>query len=207
MYDVYIDESGRLADKNEQYVVIAAVVAPSNNRLAKIFHSLRRKLPRKGKRKKERLFSEIKFVLVGNKTKFFILNQLRKSEVFIYILVFDKRGFYLEDSPENYGILISQIINPVLRKYSIKRVVIDRHFDRASLRSELEGVIRTWSKNKFEVIQPESHREIRVNLADFVAGAFWYQMIGKSEQFAEIIKEKVVFLRKSRWYEIKKGSG
>lgn len=201
-YYLFIDESGRLADKSEEFVVIAGVLAGKQVRLGRIFKDIRKRLPLKGKRRRERKLSELKFVLVGDKTKKLVLEKLRQFEIVVFLLILNKKRMYLADTPKNYGILVARLIQEAEKRFKLDTVFIDRHFERKKKRDELGAVIRELVKTKFEIKQPQSYQDKRVNLADFVAGATWYEKIGKSGEFKLLFKERIAWEEELRWFEL-----
>ena len=124
-----IDESGRIYDPNDKILVFAVIVAENLSELEKIIIRARQRIPKKGKRKYERL-SEIKFSLTGDNTRLFILNELAKYQVKIYVLIIDKQGRKIQDDPENYAFLIAKALKTVIRDSpKLKHILIDRHFN------------------------------------------------------------------------------
>ena len=75
-YEIFIDESGTLADPKDRFVVVAAVASQDPSVLIKLIPKAHKRIPPKKKLKKERLISEFKFRNVGDKTKERILKEI-----------------------------------------------------------------------------------------------------------------------------------
>ncbi|MBU0511716.1 MAG: hypothetical protein KKD28_08305 [Chloroflexi bacterium] len=96
-----IDESGRLFDPNDPVVIIAAVIADtSNRRLDRLLPKIRRRLPTKGKRKRERHKKELKFYTTSSKTRHQVLAAIAKQLATLFVLIVEKDGASIEDTPE-----------------------------------------------------------------------------------------------------------
>ncbi len=112
-----IDESGRIYDPNDKILVFAVILAENLSELEKIIIKARQRIPKKGKRKYERL-SEIKFSLTGDNTRQFILKELVRYKVKIYALIIDKQGRKIHDTPENYALLIGRVLKIAIKRQS-----------------------------------------------------------------------------------------
>lgn len=122
------DESGRLYDPNERILVFSTIVTNNLSDLEKIVIRARERIPKKGKRRKERL-SEIKFSLTGDNTRLYVLKELAKQKVKIYNLVVHKSGRKIHDDPANYALLMSEVLKTSLSDHpKLTHILIDRHF-------------------------------------------------------------------------------
>src|SRR3989338_2442598 len=123
-----IDESGRLTDPGDKILVLVALITENLSELEKIIIRARRRIPTKGKRRKERL-SELKFSLTGDNTRLFVLKELAKQKVSVYSLVIDKGGRKITDDPSNYALLIGKVLKLSLSDHPrLTHILIDRHF-------------------------------------------------------------------------------
>src|SRR3989338_1001967 len=121
-----IDESGRLTDPGDKILIFAALVTENLSELEKIIIRARKRNPKKGKRRKERL-SELKFSLTGDNTRLFVLKELAKQKISVYSLVIDKGGRKITDDPSNYALLIGKMLKSPLSDYpQLTHVLIDR---------------------------------------------------------------------------------
>ena len=203
--EIFIDESGTLPDRKDPFVVFAAVASSNPKNLNRVFSRVRLKLPPKGKVKREREISEIKFRDAGDRTRSLVISGLIEESVDIFILVIEKGGRTIEDSPKNYAKLIAELIKLCKSYYDskIKKVILDKHFDQTekleTLTLELAR-LTDMETDKFDHV--DSVLDIRVNLADFVAGSTLWERTGKDPFFKEIInrsgKVKSEIVRKWR---------
>jgi len=118
-----IDESGRLYDPNDRVLVFTAVLVNSLVNLDKIIPTARKHLPRKT------TLAEIKFSTTGDKTKTRVLRALSKKDLTIFVLIINKEGRKIIDNPDNYSLLVANLLNKINSKYStVDHVIIDKHF-------------------------------------------------------------------------------
>lgn len=123
MYFALVDESGRLADPDDRILVIAALVTRSLVGLDKIIPQARRKIPTKGKHKKELKLAEIKFSTTGDKTrervfKLISATAIKKSPNLSHVLI-DRRFTYITQREK---------FNDILQK-SLKKKLFVEHLD------------------------------------------------------------------------------
>jgi hypothetical protein len=93
-------------------VVVAALVAEQHNvKLRRIINKERRRLRMvKGKQKKDRKVTELKFHSVGDRTRRRILERLRAQEVELFLFIFDlaeRRGAFDAFIAEKAGRLVA----------------------------------------------------------------------------------------------------
>lgn len=210
MYTLLIDEAATLPDPKDRFVIIAAVVTKRAHGLEKIIISARKRIPFKGKRKKERKTSELKFYTAGDKTRKFILQEIAKRKIKIFVLIVDKKGRRIADNPENYGLLVAKLLLKITRKLKrrINLILVDQHFDSAEKRGRFKDIIEKVVGRPLNLFQVDSLEDKRINLADFVAGAPLADVTGKNKEFKEIIKSKIVVELKISWQDIaRKKSG
>ena len=199
-----IDESGRIYDPNDKILVFAVIVAENLSELEKIIIRARQRIPKKGKRKYERL-SEIKFSLTGDNTRLFILNELAKYQVKIYVLIIDKQGRKIQDDPENYAFLIAKALKTVIRDSpKLKHILIDRHFTFITQREKFNLHLQKRFGSKLFIEHVDSLQNPVITIADFVAGAIRVAYVKKNLLFKECIKDLIVEEKMKTWREIKK---
>lgn len=200
-----IDESGRLYDQNDRILVFTAIVAENLSALEKIVIRARERIPRKGKRKKERL-SEIKFSLTGDKTRFYILNELAKQKIAIYVLVVDKQGRKIADDPLNYALLIEEVLKKPLTDYpNLAHILIDRHFTFITQRERFNRYLQNKISQRLFIEHVDSLQNPVITLADFVAGAVRMTYTKGIEQFKKCFEELVKEEETKTWRQIKSG--
>ena len=166
-----IDESGRLYDPEDKILVFSAIVADNLTRLERIVTKARKRIPKKGARRKERL-SEIKFSLTGDKTKRFVLQELAKQEIKIYSLIIDKGGRKISDNPVTYALLIGEILKILLPDNpQLSHIIIDRHFTFITQREMFNYQLQKQFGDNLFIEHVDSLQNPVITLADFVAGA------------------------------------
>lgn len=199
-----IDESGRIYDPNDKILVFAVVIANNLSELEKIIIRARQRIPKKGKRRMERL-SEIKFSLTGDNTRLFILKELAKYQVKIYLLIIDKQGRKIQDNPENYAFLIEKVLKTAIRDNpKLTHILIDRHFTFITQREKFNLHLQKRYGNKLFIEHVDSLQNSVVLLADFVAGAIRFSYVKQNFQFKECIKDLIMKEKLTTWKEIKK---
>ncbi len=200
-----IDESGRIYDQDDKILVFAVIVAENLSLLEKIIIRARQRIPKKGKRRVERL-SEIKFSLTGDKTRLFILKELVKQNVKIYAFVVNKQGRKIKDDPANYSLLISEILKLTLvDNPQITHILIDRHFTFITQRERFNSHIQKRLNKQLFIEHVDSLQNPVITLADFVAGAIRFSHVNKDNLFKECIKDLIVEEKIKTWREIKSG--
>ncbi|OGK49420.1 hypothetical protein A3A56_03460 [Candidatus Roizmanbacteria bacterium RIFCSPLOWO2_01_FULL_40_32] len=195
---IYIDESGTLPDPKSLIVIIAAVGTGFPQEL-----SLAKKTAAKTSIKNNS--GEIKFYRSGDNTKRKFLQILAKQDVSIFVLVVEKHGQIIADSPENFAFVCSLILNDCLNYYQHETLsmVFDRHFHRLADQEKFNTSLELLLGKKLTIIHVDSLNESTVNTADMVAGSVLWSRTGKNPAFYEIIKSKVVEEKIINWKEAK----
>ena len=202
---VLIDESGRVTDPGDRILVLVALITENLSELEKIIIRARRRIPTKGKRRKERL-SELKFSLTGDNTRLFVLKELAKQKVSVYSLVIDKGGRKITDDPSNYALLIGKVLKLSLSDHPrLTHILIDRHFTFITQREAFNLNLQRRFGSSLFIEHVDSLQNPVITLVDFVAGAFRIAYTKQNTQFLECIKDLVVIEKKVTWREIKSG--
>lgn len=200
---ILIDESGRLHDKSDPTVVISAILVPSLIGIDQLVLKTKRSLPVKGPRKKERKLSELKFSLVGDKTKIKLLQKINQLPIKIYTLTINKEKRSIADTPQNYALLISTLLKSILiQHHKANHIIIDRHFSNPAQKEKCNQIIRKKLSQPVFIEHLDSQQNPVIVLADFVAGAIRYKETKKTDQFETLIKSKLTKLTKT-WKQIK----
>jgi len=198
---IFIDESGTLPDVSDRYIVLAALVASNPQGLEKILPKFRKKTPLKGSRKKEKQVREFKFHYVGDITRRRVLEEIISKNIKIYVLVVNKIGRKIKDSPENYGKLIKSLVTTLIRKENPKKIYIDKHFgsknDSEKLQSFLDSI-----NDQVEFKQVDSVADPRIDLADFIAGAVLRKFRVEDKTFYNIISSRISWEKTKKWNEL-----
>ncbi|OGY25968.1 MAG: hypothetical protein A2Z24_02515 [Candidatus Woykebacteria bacterium RBG_16_44_10] len=208
MHFALIDESGRLADPKDRILVIAALVTRSLVGLDKIIPEARRKIPAKGKRRKELKLAEIKFSTTGDRTRERVLKLISSARVKVFILIIDKEGRKILDNPQNYAKLISKVLERAVKKFrDLGHVLIDRHFTYITQREKFNEILQKSLKRKLFIEHLDSQQNTIISLADFVAGAARFAAISKSSEFKKFIEGLIVSEERLTWRELAKQKG
>lgn len=195
---VYIDESGTLPDPKDKVIVVAAVVTGSNHQIDAILQKVKKKTKyfKKG--------GEFKFYTSGDKTKLFFFEKLKETKLDIFVLVIDKMGRKIADTPENYALLCWLLLSDVITFYHITEIILDRHFFQEIDIKEFNATITELFNIEFNIRHVESVHNKRVNIADMVAGAVLAKETGKVDRFYLLLEKRVVTYKKLNWVEAKK---
>lgn len=198
-----IDESGRLADRKDKIVVFVALVTKSLLNLDKIIPRVKKKLPLKGKRRKEKTLAEIKFSTTGEKTRVLTLEIIAKQDFQIFTLVIDKEGRKIIDNPANYAHLIASLLKPAIKKFpNLTHIIIDRHFTYILHREKFNDLVQKILNRELFVEHLDSQQNTIVSLPDFVAGAIREAVTKNNLKYKEIIQKLIVGERKTAWRKL-----
>lgn len=198
---IFIDESGTLPDVTDRYIVLTALVADNPAGLEKILPKFRKKIPTKGARRKERKSPEFKFHYVGDITRKRVLEEIATKEIKVYLLIVDKMGRKIKDTPINFGKLVKNLITSLIKKEKPNKIYIDKHFGNKANSEDLQAILDSIS-NQVKFHQVDSTIDSRVDLADFVAGATLRKLRVKDETFYNIISSKITWEKTRKWNKL-----
>ena len=201
-YFVIIDESGRLHDPNDRFLVFAAVVTETLVNLDKIIPQVKKTLPKKTK------LAEIKFSTTGDKTRRKVLEKTKNRGLTIFYLVVDKEGRKIKDTPENYALLVSALLQKIHKYFpSAKHIIIDRHFTFVTQREKFNELLQKLAGKDLFVEHLDSQQNSIVSLPDFVAGAIRVGYSKNEGTYAGIIEPLVKDHISTTWKELGKQKG
>ena len=203
MIYLFVDESGTLPDIKDKYVVISGVgvkkIKEAENLISRILSSLR---------KRKIKIKEVKFYYAGEQTKRQFLSGIVSSNLEIFALIIDKKERKIADTPENFAILISDLINEAYLWYKKEKisVVIDKHFHRKTDQDRFNNFIRKQIavNLKYVIKHVDSQQNFLVNIADMTAGAILWKYNRKNDQFYQIIKDNIAAEKLVNWPELKR---
>lgn len=204
-YFIFIDESGTLPDIKDRFVIVAGVglkqVKEAKNLISQALKSLRQ---RKNKIK------EIKFYYAGARTKRQILSGMVSANFEIFAVVVDKKARKISDTPENFALLVGELISEINLWNSERnlKIIIDRHFCKKGHEQDFNKFLRK-SIGKhfdFDIKHIDSQQNLIVNVADFVAGAILAKYNKNNFLFYDIIKENILLEKIINWPELKRKS-
>ena len=194
-----IDESGRLYDPNDRFLIFAAVVVDSLVNLDKIIPAIKKVLPRKKK------LAEMKFSTTGEKTKIKVLNAIKERRLKLFVLVVDKQGRKIVDSPENYSLLISTLLKKIFIKYpTVTHIIIDRHFTWVTQRERFNDFVQKELKKQLFIEHLDSQQNTIISLPDFIAGAQRVAHSKNEPKYVEIVDKQVEGRVVTTWKELKR---
>ena len=194
-----IDESGRLYDPNDRFLIFAAVVVDSLVNLDKIIPAIKKVLPRKKK------LAEIKFSTTGEKTKTKVLAEIKRRNLKLFVLVVDKQGRKIVDSPENYSLIISTLLKKILAKYpTVLHIIIDRHFTWVTQRERFNDFVQKELKRQLFIEHLDSQQNTIISLPDFIAGAERVAHSKNDSKYVEIINKQVERRVVTTWRDLKR---
>jgi len=205
MLTVFIDESGTLPDPKDRFIVLCGVgikkIKEAENIISRTLTSLRR---RKTK------VQEIKFYSTGQKTKRQFLSGIVLANFEIFALVVDKKGRKIADTPENFALLVADLVNEINLWYKVEKVnlIVDKHFHRKIDQTRFNQVlnVRINKSLKYQIRHVDSRQNTLVNIADMSAGAILWKYSGKDLEFYNLIKENIIIEKIISWPEIKRKS-
>jgi len=204
-YYILIDESGTLPDPKDKFIVIVGVgvrkIKEANNLISRILKSLRQRKIR---------IREVKFYYAGEQTKRQILSGIVLVGFEIFAIVIDKKGRKIVDTPENFALLVSELINEI-NLWQPKRnleITIDRHFHRKKDEEGFNKFLQRYIvKNLiYNTKHIDSQQNFIINLADFVAGSILAKYNKNNFQFYNIVKENILLEKIVNWPELKRKS-
>jgi len=202
---VFIDESGTLPDPKDKFIVICGVGVKKIKEAENIFSRIRFSL-----RQRKIRVQEIKFYSAGQNTKRQFLSGIVSGNFEIFTLVVDKKGRKIADTPENFALLVADLIGEINLWYKVKKInfVIDRHFyrkiDEYGFNQFLKAKVNKGLRAPIKHI--DSEQNFLVNIADMSAGAILWKYHGKDLQFYNLVKENIIIEKIVSWPEIKRKS-
>lgn len=200
---IFIDESGTLPDKLNRFIVLAGISSDNAGALTNLLSKFRQKIPGKGKRKQERKIKEFKFHYVGEITRKKVLIELVKKNIKIYLLIVDKLGRKIEDSPQNFAKLVVALIKVILTTENIvNEVYIDKHFNKEGRLKSFQTLLDSIFVNRVKCIQIDSVEDSRIDLADFVAGAILRKYQSNDSVYSDIISSSITKEVFKKWTEL-----
>lgn len=204
----FLDESPSLSDKDYFFCVdIITSEEKVNNNLHKIIKKAREKIIKK----KLKNIQEIKFHTSDEKTRIYILSELAKQDVEIFVLVADKEGRKVEDTPRNYAIVVGVTVAELLKFHPRLSLTVDKKYTNPKQQEEFikesdKTIFKFGPKNISLIFNnpADSEREKTLQLADFVVGAFNSKYNQRDAHYTEIIKEKIKSEKIVKWVKIKR---
>ncbi len=192
----YVDESGNLPNPDDRYVVVAAIVTANAHPLRNIIRKAGHKL--KKAHFKKRRGREVKWSNASDGARNRVLHALARRDVDIFWVAFDKNGRSIADTPDNYGLLVGELMQECLAYHPDLRLFIDVHFTAPIQRERFNHILTETFHLPVPPTHLDSQSDASIQLADFVAGAVLYQLTSKGT-FIGILEQKVVVGKIIQW--------
>jgi len=203
MLTIFIDESGTLPDSKDKFVVICGVKVEKVKEVDNIFSRIRISL-----RQRKIKVQEVKFYYAGQNTKRQFLSGIVSANLDISALIVDKKRRKIVDTPENFALLVAELVNEIVLWYRVERInlILDKHFHREVDKNRFNKFLREKIDKCLEpqIKHVDSKRNFLVNTADMAAGAILWKYHGKDLQFYNLIKENIIVEKIVSWPEIKR---
>lgn len=199
-YFVFGDESGGLANRQDRYVVIAAVGGTQTRNFEKVVKQVRAWLQRRGKRFQN--VDELHFRNAEEETRVKLLGLLAKTEVDIYLCAVEKHTRLIDDTPEHYARMLLPIVKDILARHANAQFAFDNHFSKAHQRDQVKNVLEHLVEQNLNIESQDSQRNPGIQIADFVAGATLAKYQREEEKYLELVRERIVIERWVKWDEI-----
>jgi hypothetical protein len=183
--------------------VMAVVVAARPDALRNL---IRRAALRSGKRldRPAKNASELKWSNASQRIRSAVLAELAEADVELFALTVDKGNRRIEDTPENYGILVCELLSHCWHVYPDVALALDRHFTSPAQVAAVNTLIyRRWPpQGVLSVTHVDSQRNVSVQLADMVAGSVycWHK---DGDETMQLIAGKLGATLAEDWRHIK----
>jgi hypothetical protein len=198
----YVDESANLSDENQFFIV--AIVSTQT---PKDFERILKRARSDVLRKKKRQAPEIKFSRVVSRAASYVLAKLAEKDVTLYAWVIDKEGRRVQDTAENYGLVLAYVLQYGFTFGNWNMVWIDEKYtkvrDKEKLRETLQALLGSDIMETKQIMFERSEREPGLGIADFVAGAFHAAYNRNDTRFIELLRPKLAVEEKVLWRHIK----
>ena len=190
--NAYLDESGSLSDHASHFVV-AVCVNIKGERIERIMRKVRRRIPKK-KRRGEHRVSEFKFSSTTPRTRKEVFTLLARTGIEIAVLVIDKNGNAIADRPDEYGAIVSALLAQCYQRHPAIALCMDIHFTKREDQKKLAEILQKGAERARGVLQIEmgdSQRKHALQIADFLAGAFYYKYTHGNDEYTRMVAELV----------------
>ncbi|MDQ3098893.1 MAG: DUF3800 domain-containing protein [bacterium] len=208
----FIDESPSLSDADFFFCIgIISTEDKTNITLRKIIKKARTRTVKK----KLKNAPELKFNISDEKTRTYVLKELAKQNIEIIVLVVNKDGQKIADTPKNYALVVGNAVTEVVHHHPVVIVTVDRKYTNTEQAQEFMSecsqiVVQNSPKNKSTSVAFETPTDSKsdslIQLADFVAGAFNQKYNHNNKQFVEILEKKITTEKVVKWKALKKNS-
>lgn len=192
----YIDEAGNLTDARDRFVIVTALIASPNTNLSFIVPKAKRKL--KHTKLKRHHGREVKWANSSEALQRRVLGLLVQQEVAIFWLAVDKENQSVEDTPENYGVLVAELLRDCLIYYPTLNIRLDRHFSQPAREAKLSEFLTQTLGLREPPRHLDSQKDGQIQLADFVAGAL-LQRFTRKGVLADMVEKRIIAGKIIKW--------
>lgn len=195
---IFIDESGTLPDPKDKVIIVAAVGTQTPIKIESIIKEIKKR----GKHKKK--ISEFKFYTASEKAKTAFFKKIAYEPFDIFILIVEKMGRKIPDTPQHFAILCWLLLTDVFNfYYQVKKIVFDRHFHKNEDVKDFNQYLKKFLGKLPPINHVDSQTDKKVNVADMVAGAVLAKETGKEKKFYLMFKKQIISETKINWPETK----
>jgi len=197
-----LDESGSLTSATDLFTM-AAVVTPAPTALKNI---IRRAALKSGKRlgRQRKRPNELKWHNASQRIRLAVLDSLAQADVELFVLVVQKEHRRIADTPQNYAILVCELLLSCWNLRPNMAVALDQHFSAVAQRAAVDTFIHhQWPPAGILTISHvDSRHNTLVQLADFVAGSAyaWHKW---GDQTYRLLEARIVAETAALWSDIK----
>lgn len=204
----YLDESPALSDNALFFCVD---IISTSDKISRRLQNIVKRARKRTVKKKLKSLSELKFHNSDERTRAYVLKAIAEQDVKIVVVVIDKEGRKVKDTPLNYGIAVGATITQCLSVYPVLNLTLDKKFTKEGQEAEFLRIVQETvetlaPKNKSIVFNPpkDSKEDILLQLADFVVGAMQAKYNNQESHYAGIIKAKISVEKIIKWTKLKK---
>lgn len=198
-----LDECGSLPDQTSWFTIAGVLTYQPDV----VRNLIRRAAAHSGKRLKRprHAVSEFKWNNSSRRFRSEALRRLARADVEIFTLTAKKGGRRIEDTPENYAMLVCELLRACWTAHPNVALTIDRRFTSPTQVAVLNTfVYRHWpAPGVLSISHIDSQRSPLVQLADFVAGGV-YAWHKEGDTTLNMIKDKIRVAVIEEWPEIKR---
>jgi len=206
---IFIDESGTLPDRNDKFIVVSAVIVKqireAGNLIDRVLKSLRQT-------KESLKLKELKFYHSRHSVRRLFLSAMVAAGFDIFALIVDKKNRKIVDGPENFALIIAELVSEISVWYRTKKInlMIDKHFHKQIDREKFDELLEEYLDKELNVELAVEHIDsqsnLTVNMADMSAGAVLWKYRGKDDEFYRIIRDNILVEKITNWPELKRKS-
>ena len=168
---------------------------------------IRRAALKSGKRleRPRKQTDELKWTNASQRIRLAVLHSLAQANVELVVLIVKKEGRRITDTPENYALLVCELLQLCWNLHPNLALALDLHFSATAQRAAVDTFIhRQWPPaGILTVSHVDSRYNTLVQLADFVAGSI-YDWFKRGDQTYWLLAPKIVAETEVAWSDVKR---